>query len=146
MDDFELTPDAPEQTDTERAEEFRRAWNEIVKPPLSKCLKLTPQRVKHITARLKEMDLEQWKRAMRKMVDSDVCMGRVTAPDGQPYRFSFDWLISRPDPGIRLLEGRYDTPKPQPKSTLTLPCRHTPRCTSDLQHTRRYHQELKKHA
>jgi hypothetical protein len=78
-------------------------WNELTSPPIPKCESLTPKRVTHARARLKERALEAWAAIIRRIEASSFCRGG----NDRGWRATFDWLL-QPDTSVKVLEGKFD--------------------------------------
>ncbi len=85
-------------------EDFRLAWNAIATYPLREAHTFTPKRRRLLRARLNERSIAEWRVIMERIAASAFCRG----DNQRGFVASFDWLISSPEPGIKVLEGQYD--------------------------------------
>lgn len=87
-------------------------YNEIL-PELRSVRDVTPDRKKHIQARInddaKRQDLEWWKTYFNVVRGCDLPMGLVSAkvPGNKPWQADFDWLIN-PNNMAKVIEGKYE--------------------------------------
>lgn len=95
---------APPPAAADALEAFRTLWNETTTAPLKPCLFLTLKRRRHIRACLVERPLEAWREVFARVEQSSFCRG----DNARGFVASFDWLISGPDPAVKVLEGQYD--------------------------------------
>lgn len=81
------------------------AWNQHAPQELPRCRELTDKRRKHARVRLSERPVAQWVDIIQRMGRSRFLRGLSS---GRTWVATFDWLISSPDPGAKVLEGQYD--------------------------------------
>lgn len=96
------------------AEAIKEAWNEIcgsIGLPLVKVLSekrkqglrmRCAQLAKHFGSDVYTVDW--WRNVFQRVADSPFCRGE----GGRGWVATFDWLVTRPEAIIRLLEGQYD--------------------------------------
>jgi hypothetical protein len=94
-----------------RVEAFVEFWNAQTRPPLPRCRELTRNRRRQIQARLTERPLTEWQVVMQRIQSSAFCTGR----NERGWVASFDWLIGSPDVAVKVLEGRYDDRRANPR-------------------------------
>ena len=87
---------------TDDIQEFFELYNFTVKR-LPKATKLSDARKRKIKARLKNADLDTWKKVFEKCDQSDFCAGVKT-----DWKANFDWLIANDNNYVKVLEGKYD--------------------------------------
>ncbi|MFQ6105414.1 MAG: hypothetical protein ACE5OP_14160 [Candidatus Glassbacteria bacterium] len=78
-------------------------WNEKA-IGLQKVRDLTPSRTRHIRQRLKERSIEEWGAIIERITQTSFLMGE----NERGWKAKFNWLIEKPDPGVKILEGFYD--------------------------------------
>ena len=100
---------------TPKPVELMDVWNETVQH-LPKAQRLTGQREKHASARLKDHpDLSFWRTVFARMDASPFCRGAT----GRGWRADFDFAI-KPDTYAKVLEGKYDDRAAAPQATSTI--------------------------
>lgn len=84
--------------------EILEAWHERMVPlGFPAVAKMTGQRERQLSARLKDSTLEEWQRAMDALERSTFCRGE----NDRGWRADFDFLL-QPKSFTKLLEGAYD--------------------------------------
>lgn len=87
-----------------RAAILKDLWNTRTTAPLPKCLSLSKGRTTKAKTRLVEHGPEWWTIVIDRIQASDFCRGK----NDRGWLASFDWLVSSQDPGLKVLEGKYD--------------------------------------
>jgi hypothetical protein len=112
------------------------SWNELTTQPIARCRDLTPKRITHLKARLKERPLDEWPEIFARIEASPFCRGE----NARGWVASFDWVIGSPDVAVKVLEGKYDARRRAEPTAAELRdakairdkawgrCRHEPRC------------------
>lgn len=85
---------------TRQAKKFLEHWNGHHQ--LTQCRGLTPQRIRHIQARLGEHPMSYWIGAMGRIALSDFCNG------SKGWVATIDWFVMTGAPAMKALEGKYD--------------------------------------
>lgn len=113
-------PSSNRQEDTEGAiGEFpkaaiRETWNRLV-PSLTKITGINGKRERAMHARWQAIgDLASWEQFCIRVEASDFMTGRQAGTDGRKWTATFDWCII-PGNFDKVVEGRYDNQKPNPK-------------------------------
>lgn len=88
---------------SDQVQGFFDNYNLIAKR-LPKASKLSDKRKKKIKARLKDLDLEGWKKVFEKCNNSDFCAGLNKGN----WKANLDWLIENDNNYLKVLEGKYD--------------------------------------
>ena len=93
----------PKGIGLKEVKEFVDLYNSIA-VRLPKVQKISSNREKKIKARLKNIDLNGWKKVFERCEKSDFCCG----VNKNNWTASLDWLISNDNNYVKVLEGRYD--------------------------------------
>jgi len=102
------TKDIIKDTTNEREDLFKIIMDSFVSicTSLPKIQGLTPNRKKHISARLNEFgNIDKFIEVFKKAENSDFLKGN----NDRKWRCDFDWLM-KPDNFTKVLEGNYDKP------------------------------------
>lgn len=89
-----------------QVKEFFDNYN-LIAIRLPKASKLSEKRKNKIKARLKDLDLEGWKKVFEKCNKSDFCAGI----NNGNWKANLDWLIENDNNYLKVLEGKYDNSK-----------------------------------
>lgn len=113
--DHETVVTKPKATELPR---LAQLWNEKRHPDLGAVILANGTRRRAAVARMKEHPSEQfWIDAIKRVSESDFCLGKVTPKDGgRPWKANFDWFV-RPDTIAKILEGQYDNRRAGPGSS-----------------------------
>lgn len=81
-------------------------WNNLVEIGIKPVTKVTrgTKRYSSLVARLREYGIEDYKKAIDKIRNSDFLQGKH---GGRPWKITFDWFV-RPNNFPKVLEGNYD--------------------------------------
>lgn len=87
-------------------------WNRVCGGTLRRVTKLTPDRSRHLTARLadlpEETRLDDWEAACERVMASDWLLGRLNSPGPhQNWQADFDFIVTE-RAWVKLAEGIYD--------------------------------------
>lgn len=102
----------------ERPDDLMASWNAVTQPPIPRCRELTPKRIVHARARLQERLLSAWVEIFGRIQASAFCRGE----NDRGWTATFDWIIGSSDPGVKVLEGKYDDRRkagPRPVATAS---------------------------
>jgi hypothetical protein len=80
----------------------REAWNTRTHAPIPRCSEMTPERVRHTSARLQEKRLDEVEHAADDVGHSGFCNGQ----NERGWVADFDWFV-RPGTIVKILEGKY---------------------------------------
>ena len=94
-------------------------WNETCGAILPRVSKATPQRRRHVAARLRESgrNLSWWQAYFRRIIASPFLTGK----NDRNWRASFDWAVESEENVAKVLEGAYDNRQIKPAAPADKP-------------------------